>query len=79
MRVVVEMPRFTSTEYPYVVVEIHVAIGDLVMEGDVVMTVETDKVHSEVPSPAAGTIQEILVAVEDEVAAGEPIVVIHAD
>ena len=33
-----------------------VKVGDYVKEGDTLVTVETDKVNAELPSPATGTI-----------------------
>jgi len=38
------------------VLEVHVSEGDQVEDGDVVLTVETDKASTDVPAPFTGTI-----------------------
>ncbi len=43
------------------IVEICVAVGDTVVEGDSLIVLETDKASMEVPSTHAGTVKEILV------------------
>jgi len=50
--------------------------GDTVAEDDVLFEISTDKVDTEVPSPVAGVIQEILVAEGETVSVGTPLVVI---
>jgi pyruvate dehydrogenase E2 component (dihydrolipoamide acetyltransferase) len=52
------------------VVALHVAAGDRVAAGDVLLEVETDKALSEIVAPAAGTVAEVLVAEGDTVAVG---------
>src|ERR1700754_3913168 len=44
--------------------------GDTVAEEDPLITLESDKATMDVPSPAAGTIREIKVAVGDNVSEG---------
>jgi pyruvate dehydrogenase E2 component (dihydrolipoamide acetyltransferase) len=51
-------------------------IGDPVAEDEVLFEVSTDKVDSEVPSPAAGVLSEILVAEGDTVDVGTRLAVI---
>ncbi|MST33472.1 hypothetical protein GHK86_12170 [Acidimicrobiaceae bacterium USS-CC1] len=46
------------------------SVGDPVAEDEVLFEVSTDKVDSEVPSPAAGVLSEILVAEGDTVDVG---------
>lgn len=41
------------------ILEIPVSVGDEVAEDDVILTVETDKAAVDIPSPYAGTVQEI--------------------
>ncbi|NNC75747.1 MAG: 2-oxoglutarate dehydrogenase, E2 component, dihydrolipoamide succinyltransferase, partial [Acidimicrobiia bacterium] len=50
--------------------------GDTIAEDEVLLEISTDKVDTEVPSPAAGVIQEILVAEGETVAVGTPLAVI---
>jgi pyruvate dehydrogenase E2 component (dihydrolipoamide acetyltransferase) len=47
-----------------------VAPGDVVKEGQVIAEVSTDKVDTEIPSPAAGTVVRLAVEVGSEVAVG---------
>jgi pyruvate dehydrogenase E2 component (dihydrolipoamide acetyltransferase) len=51
-------------------------VGDAVAEDEVLFEVSTDKVDSEVPSPAAGVVSEILVAEGDTVDVGTRLAVI---
>ncbi|MBO1518143.1 pyruvate dehydrogenase complex dihydrolipoyllysine-residue acetyltransferase [Oceanisphaera pacifica] len=57
------------------VTEINVAVGDVVEEEQTLIGVEGDKASMEIPSPAAGKIVEILVAVGDTVKTGSQIMV----
>lgn len=57
------------------VTEINVAVGDTVTEEQTLIGVEGDKASMEIPSPSAGKIVEILVAVGDKVKTGSPIMV----
>ena len=52
------------------VIEIHVAPGDTVAAEDPLLTLESDKATLDVPSPVAGTIAALAVAVGDTVSAG---------
>ena len=53
--------------------------GDAVAYEEAICDVDTDKVESELPSPAAGTLVEILADVGATVATGAPIAVIESD
>ena len=50
--------------------------GDTVAEDEVLLEISTDKVDTDVPSPAAGTLLEILVAEGETVAVGSALAVI---
>jgi pyruvate dehydrogenase E2 component (dihydrolipoamide acetyltransferase) len=52
-------------------VELSVKPGDTVAEGDTLVVLESDKASMEIPSPAAGVVQEILVAEGQQVKEGE--------
>lgn len=56
------------------VIELCVAVGDVVEAEDSLITVETDKASMDIPSPGAGTISEITVALGDKVNEGSLIV-----
>ncbi len=52
------------------VIEIHVGPGDEVAAEDPLVTLESDKATMDVPSPAAGTVQQLHVKIGDRVAEG---------
>jgi dihydrolipoamide dehydrogenase len=69
----VEVPDIGDfTDVP--VIEILVAPGDTVAEEQPLVTLESDKATMEVPSPAAGTVEKVLVAIGDKVSQGTAIV-----
>ena len=55
------------------VIEIHVKTGDSVAAEDPLVTLESDKATMDVPAPAAGKVTEVLVAIDDKVSEGSPI------
>ena len=57
----VTMPQLGETVTEGTITRWFKQVGDSVAEDEVLFEVSTDKVDSEVPSPVAGTIQEILV------------------
>ena len=61
------------------VIEIHVAAGDTVAAEDPLVTLESDKATLDVPSPVAGTVTELRIAVGDTVSEGTVIAVIDAE
>ena len=65
------MPEMGESVTEGTVLEYHVAVGDTVEEGDTIVEVSTDKVDAEVPSPAVGTITELLKSEDDTVKVGE--------
>ena len=60
------------------VIELCVAAGDTVAVNDALIVIESDKASMEVPAPAAGTVQEVLVSLGDLVNEGDAIVVLEA-
>jgi dihydrolipoamide dehydrogenase len=52
------------------VIEIHVAVGDTVKVEDALLTLESDKATMDIPSPFAGTIKQLSVAVGDKISTG---------
>ena len=71
----VEVPDI-GTDEAVELIEIVVAVGDTVAEGDSLVVLESDKASMEVPSPAAGEISAITVSVGDEVRQGDKIAVL---
>jgi pyruvate dehydrogenase E2 component (dihydrolipoamide acetyltransferase) len=60
-----------GTEDPVDLVEVSVAVGDRVEEGDSLVVLESDKASMEVPAPAAGEVVEILVEAGATVSEGD--------
>tara|TARA_R110002111_G_scaffold1495_6_gene10280 strand:- start:60442 stop:61941 length:1500 start_codon:yes stop_codon:yes gene_type:complete len=54
------------------VIELNVAVGDVVEKEQTLLTLESDKASMEIPSTAAGTVKAIHVAVGDKVAEERP-------
>jgi pyruvate dehydrogenase E2 component (dihydrolipoamide acetyltransferase) len=56
------------------VIEILVAVGDVIAVEDPLVAIESDKATMEIPATVAGTVREILVGVGEKVSEGTPIV-----
>ncbi len=71
MAVDVKLPELGENVEGGTVVEIRVAVGDQVSEGQALLEVEAGKSTVEVPSPSTGKILEILVNQGDEIQTGQ--------
>ena len=60
------------------VIEILVAVGDTVAIEDSLMTLESDKATMEIPSPSAGVVSEVRIAIGDKINKGDVIFVIES-
>ena len=69
----IEMPEMGESVTEGIVLEWHVAEGDLVKEGDTVVEISTDKVDAEVQAPADGVITKLIAQVDEEVPVGAPL------
>ena len=78
-RVDVVMPKMGESVMEGTVLEWKKAVGDLVEQDETLLEISTDKVDSEVPSPEAGRIVEILVQENETVEVGVQIAVIETD
>jgi pyruvate dehydrogenase E2 component (dihydrolipoamide acetyltransferase) len=58
------------------VVEVLVAVGDMIAVNQSLITLESDKASLDVPSPLSGKVIEVTVAVGDKVSEGSPICVV---
>jgi 2-oxoglutarate dehydrogenase E2 component (dihydrolipoamide succinyltransferase) len=76
VRNLVRLPKLGETAADVVIQEWLVRVGDGVEAGQPLVSVETDKVTTEVPAPVSGVIAEILVQPDDEVRTGDHICVI---
>ena len=66
----VAFPEMGDSVAEGTVLEWRVKVGDAVAVDDPLVEISTDKVDAEVPSPVAGTIEEILVQADETVAVG---------
>ncbi len=71
---VIAMPEMGESVTEGTVLELHVAEGQEVAEGDTVVEVSTDKIDAEVPAPANGVITKLLVKPDDVVQVGQPLI-----
>ena len=76
MAFTVTMPQLGETVTEGTILQWHKKPGDTIAEDEVLLEISTDKVDTEVPSPAAGTILEILVPEGETVAVGTALVTI---
>jgi len=76
MSVTVTMPQLGETVTEGTILSWAKQIGDSIIEDEVLVEISTDKVDTEMPSPASGVISEILVEAGETVAVGTPIAVI---
>lgn len=60
------------------IAEVMVSVGDTVEADQSLLLVESDKASVEVPSPVAGTVEEILVAAGDSIVNGQDFIVIKS-
>ncbi len=72
------MPKMGESIMEGTVLTWHKQVGDEIELDETLLEIATDKVDTEVPSPAAGRVQEILVAEGDTVDVGTRIAVIAA-
>ncbi len=69
----VTLPKWGMTMQEGTISAWHVAAGDPVSEGDVLATVETDKVDADLEAPASGVLDEIIVQAGTTVEVGSVI------
>jgi 2-oxoglutarate dehydrogenase E2 component (dihydrolipoamide succinyltransferase) len=72
----VVMPRMGETVDEGTVNVWHKAPGDQVTEGEPLLEIGTDKVDTDIPAPASGTLAEIRVAADETVPVGTVLAVI---
>jgi pyruvate/2-oxoglutarate dehydrogenase complex dihydrolipoamide acyltransferase (E2) component len=66
----VVMPKWGMTMQEGTITEWQVSVGDELNEGQVIATVETEKVDAEIEAPASGVLEEIVAAAGETVAVG---------
>ena len=72
----VELPALGESVTEGTVTRWLVAVGDAVAVDDPIVEVSTDKVDTEIPSPVAGVVEQILVEEDEDVEVGAALVVI---
>ena len=61
------------------ILELLVAVGDVVARDDNILTLETGKVALDIPTPVAGRVVEIHVTAGDTVDEGAPLISVEMD
>ncbi len=67
------LPKWGMSMQDGVISEWLVSVGDTVVEGQPIAVIETEKVDTDLPSPGAGTITELLVEPGDSADVGSVI------
>lgn len=78
-KVEVVMPQMGESVMEGTVIEWAKKVGDKVEVDETLLEIATDKVDTEVPSPEAGVLVEILVEADETVEVGQPIAIIDTD
>ncbi len=73
MMVTVKLPKLGELAEMAVLLEWRCAPGDVVSQGQALAEMETDKVTTDLPSPVAGTVVELLASVDSEMTVGDPL------
>lgn len=73
----VKMPKYGMTMTHGIIAKWHVNEGDHVEQGQIMLTIETEKVSTELEAPASGTVVELAFAQEDEAEVGAVIAYIE--
>ena len=60
-------------------IEVSVAVGDTVAEGDSIVVLESDKASMEVPAPSAGTVHAVHIKEGDQLAEGSLLIELKVD
>ena len=74
----ITLPKLGESIVSATVVQWFKKVGDRVERDEPLLEVSTDKVNSEIPSPVAGILHEILAEANQELQVGEPLAVIAA-
>ena len=78
-RIDVVMPQMGESIAEGTIVKWHKKVGDRVMKDETLLEISTDKVDSEIPSPAAGTLSQIVVQEQQTVAVQTVIAYIESE
>jgi 2-oxoglutarate dehydrogenase E2 component (dihydrolipoamide succinyltransferase) len=73
------LPKLGESIVSATVVQWFKKVGDRIERDEPLLEVSTDKVNSEIPSPVAGVLQQILAQPDQELQVGEPLALIAAN
>jgi pyruvate/2-oxoglutarate dehydrogenase complex dihydrolipoamide acyltransferase (E2) component len=71
------LPKLGLTMEEAILAAWEVAAGDEVAVGQVIAVIETDKIETDLPSPVAGVVAELLIAEGDTVPVGTVIALVE--
>ena len=74
----ITLPKWGMTMQEGTISEWRVAVGDHVKQGDVIATIETEKVDAELETPATGVLEEIVAEAGSTVEVGAVVARIRA-
>lgn len=75
----ITLPKLGESIVSATVVQWFKKVGDAVALDEPLLEVSTDKVNSEIPSPVAGVLTEILAQTDQEIQVGEPLALVATD
>ncbi len=75
----INLPKLGESIVSATVVQWFKKVGDPVKLDEPLLEVSTDKVNSEIPSPVAGILQQILAQADQEILVGEPLAVVSTE
>lgn len=75
----IKMPKLGESITEGTITTWSVKVGDIIQEDDVLFEVETAKVTSEIPSPVAGKVAEILFKEGDTIPVGQVVIIIETE
>ncbi|WP_427015640.1 biotin/lipoyl-containing protein [Pseudarthrobacter sp. P1] len=73
------LPKWGVTMESGTVAEWNVSVGDIVTEGQVLASIDTDKITVELEAPVPGVVAALLAGEGDDVEVGASIITIAAD
>ncbi|MEI6531620.1 MAG: dihydrolipoamide acetyltransferase family protein [Chlamydiota bacterium] len=76
-RFTIQLPKLGESIHSATVVQWMKKVGDSVALDEALLEVSTDKVNSEIPSPVAGVLEEILAEVNQEVEVGQALAIVR--
>lgn len=79
MSVTITMPQLGETVTEGTILAWVKQVGEYVAEDDIIVEISTDKVDTEIPSPAAGVLTEILIAAGSTVEVGTALAILSQD